>query len=77
MSQTYDGIQPLPLDSDGPILHDLACAVIQSRAKFGLGKYGKPLRANNGRDALQDAIDEAADLLVYLIQAKRERDAKI
>lgn len=46
------------------------------RNAFGIAKYGKPLQANNGRDALKDAYEEALDLCVYLRQAIYERDGK-
>lgn len=45
----------------------------ERRPQFGLAKYGTPLQANNGRDALKDAYEEALDLLVYLRQALTER----
>lgn len=76
------GDQPMPVPADGPSMHDLVCddlaafgtnagalaAVLQERKALGLARYGTILQAFNGRDALADASDEAADLLVYLRQ---------
>jgi len=43
------------------------------RAKAGEKKYGTRLKANNGRDALIDAFQEAQDALMYLEQKFLER----
>ena len=47
---------------------------MESRVGLGESRYGTRLKTNNGRDALQDAIDEACDLLFYLMQVKMERE---
>lgn len=52
----------------------IVAQLLEDRYEMGKKKYGVPLMAFNGRDALQDAIEEAADLLMYLSQAKYERD---
>lgn len=41
--------------------------VIRSRRNFGLEKYGTKLQPFNGRNNLEDALDEIVDGLVYLI----------
>ena len=46
-----------------------------ARADAGQKKYGTMLRTENGRDALNDAIQEAIDLVMYLKQAAMEREA--
>lgn len=46
---------------------------LELRREFGIGKYGTPLLPHNGRDALQDAYEEALDLCCYLKQAISER----
>lgn len=46
------------------------------RMEKGIKDYGQALRAGNGRDALQDAYEEALDLACYLKQAMGERDGK-
>lgn len=47
---------------------------MHNRDKFGQSKYGRPVQTFNGRDALQDAYEEALDLCVYLKQAMNERN---
>lgn len=42
--------------------------LIVERKEYGLKKYGTILQANNGRDAIQDAMEEALDLAAYLRQ---------
>ncbi len=46
---------------------------LQQRVGEGHRKYGTYLMTHNGRDALRDAWEEAADLLFYLQQAALER----
>lgn len=65
--------QPAPLPADGPDIADLVTADIAARKAEGIRRYGTPLRANNGRDALLDAYQEALDQAVYLRQAIEER----
>lgn len=50
------------------IVHDM-----MARDAFGRAKYGTPLQAGNGRDAIVDAYQEALDLCVYLKQALVEK----
>lgn len=64
--------QPLPVPTIGPSMHDLAVERLRERKALGLAKYGSLLQAGNGRDSLEDACQEAADLLVYLEQARLE-----
>lgn len=59
----------------GKPIAPLVIADIESRVAFGKNKYGQRLRANNGRDALLDAYQEALDLVMYLRQEIEERDA--
>lgn len=49
-------------------------ADLRERALAGEKKYGTPLRAHNGRDALVDAYQEALDLVMYLSQLFMEHD---
>jgi hypothetical protein len=46
------------------------------REQVGIQRYGTPLYAYNGRDALLDAYDEALDLCCYLRQAIEELTLK-
>lgn len=66
--------QPPPVPNGGPSMHDLVCAELQKRKHLGLNRYGSLLQAGNGRDALRDALEEALDLAVYLMQVIAERD---
>ncbi|AKJ71796.1 hypothetical protein TIN2_106 [Tsukamurella phage TIN2] len=51
--------------------------VIRARKRFGFEKYGTILQSSNGRDHLEDAIDEVADALVYLMCIRwQEEEAK-
>lgn len=47
-----------------------------ARKRVGLEEYGTLLYSHNGRDALQDAYEEALDLCCYLKQALMERDSR-
>lgn len=53
----------------------LVVADIQARVEAGKQKYGTVLQADNGRDSLMDAYQEAIDLVMYLRQAIAEREA--
>ncbi len=63
-------------ETDTPIWN-LVIADMEARDNVGRERYGRPLTANNGRDALLDAYEEALDLAVYLKQAMVERDQKV
>lgn len=47
---------------------------MKARAELGKERYGSYLYPYNGRDALQDAYEEALDQCMYLKQAIVERD---
>lgn len=61
--------QPSPIQNDSTPIWDLVIADMRERDNVGRQRYGTPLQANNGRDALVDAYQEALDLVVYLRQA--------
>lgn len=44
------------------------------RMEKGVKDYGQALRANNGRNALQDAYEEVLDLACYIKQAMGESE---
>lgn len=56
------------MDMDAP----MAAIGIRERAQEGRFKYGTFLLPDNGRSAITDAMQEAADLCVYLKQAIEE-----
>jgi hypothetical protein len=64
--------QPPPIPSDRPAIADLVIADMAERKRLGIERYGTPLQAHNGRDALIDAYQEALDLCCYLRQAIEE-----
>jgi hypothetical protein len=68
--------QPTPEPNQSKSVWDLVIEDMQTRDEFGRKKYGTPLQAGNGRDALVDAYQEALDLCVYLRQAIEERKGK-
>lgn len=45
---------------------------LRKRAAVGMATYGVPLTPFNGRDALEDALEEGLDLCVYLTQLRLE-----
>ena len=63
--------QQAPKGSGNPIL-GMVLADLTNRALEGKEKYGEPLLANNGRNPLWDAYQEALDLAMYLRQAIEE-----
>lgn len=67
------GHEPMPV-GEGKIILPLVLKDLEDRADTGKIKYGTYLRANNGRDSLMDAYQEALDLCMYLRQAIYERD---
>ncbi|HWU22205.1 MAG TPA: hypothetical protein VN088_11815 [Nocardioides sp.] len=68
-----EGDQPLPVPNSRPAIQDLVIADMAARRQVGIARYGTPLQPFNGRDALQDAYEEALDLATYLRQAIEER----
>ena len=68
--------QPTPTPNSDPRVLDLVLADLKARAEAGRAKYGTYLQPNNGRDALQDAYEEALDLAMYLRQKiEEDKDA--
>ncbi len=65
--------QPAPKAGTGAAIWELVIEDMRARDAEGRRKYGVPLQAGNGRDALIDAFQEALDLCVYLRQAIEER----
>jgi hypothetical protein len=65
--------EPMPT-GDGEVIINLVEKDLRDRAEVGKEKYGTYLRADNGRDSLMDAYQEALDLVMYLRQSLYERD---
>ena len=70
------GYQPTPRINDKPILQLIVVDDIIKRLDLGIERYGTGLQADNGRDMLLDAYEEALDLCVYLRGMMYERDGK-
>lgn len=68
--------QPIPVPNDSVPIWELVIADMKDRDSIGRQRYGTPLQANNGRDALLDAYQEALDLVVYLRQEIEERKTR-
>lgn len=68
--------EPAPTDGEGPPIWDLVVADMKERDAFGREKYGRPLRAADGRKTLRDAYQEALDLAVYLRKAIYESEGR-
>lgn len=80
MAENLNQEQAAPADGTGPDCWELVLADMRERRELGIEKYGKPLRPDNGRDALVDAYQEVLDLTVYLRQAieqSREMQARL
>lgn len=65
--------QPKPVPNEGRPVWDMVVDDMKARDNIGRARYGTPLQTNNGRDMLQDAYEEALDLVVYLRGAIEER----
>lgn len=50
-------------------------AKMEESKQVGIRRYGTPLQTFNGRDCLQDAVEEARDLYVYLSSMEQAREA--
>lgn len=68
--------QEAPRHNTSRPIGELVLEDINARIDLGQRRYGTKLQANNGRDALMDAYQEAIDLVMYLRQAIAERDAR-
>jgi len=66
--------QPAPVPNDSTPIVDLVIADLIARKALGTERYGVALQSFNGRDAHRDGYEEAADLLIYLRQARAERE---
>lgn len=65
--------QPPPKPNASRPIWELVIEDMQERDRVGRARYGTPLQADNGRDHLVDAYQEALDLAVYLRTEIEER----
>jgi hypothetical protein len=66
--------QPAPVPSGRAAIWELVLADMATRHQVGVERYGTPLQAHNGRDALRDLYEELLDAVAYTRQAIEERD---
>lgn len=65
--------EPPPIHNDGVPIWELVIADMKERDNVGRQRYGTPLQAHNGRDALVDCYQEILDTAVYIRQLIEER----
>lgn len=68
--------EPSPVPNSSRPVWEVVIEDMFNRNEFGKAKYGTPLQANNGRNALKDAYEEVLDLAVYLKQRIIEDEQK-
>jgi hypothetical protein len=73
MSKNFSFPEPPPLKNGQVPVWSMVIKDMCDRHASGVAKYGTPLQANNGRDPLIDAYQEALDLCVYLRQEVEQR----
>jgi hypothetical protein len=59
------------LPTDGTIWPEIG-NMLAIRRDLGLARYGQPLQAHNGRDAVRDLTEECLDAMAYARQVKVE-----
>lgn len=65
--------QPDPIPNGNTPIADLVIADLRVRKAEGYQRYGTPLQARNGRDALRDLYEELLDAAQYARQMIEER----
>lgn len=69
--------QPAPVPQSGPDVTDRVIEILQTRREQGISEYGHSLRLWDGRDNMQDLIEELADALQYAVKEQERRDALV
>lgn len=70
-TKTRPGDQPLPT-AGRECVQDSLIKLIEERKALGVERYGSALMTHNVRDSVRDALEEALDLTVYLMQVDME-----
>ncbi len=73
LSPLLNAPQPVPRTGAGPDIWNLVIRDMGERNDLGYAKYGRTMRARDGRDHLVDAYQECLDMAVYLRQEIEER----
>jgi hypothetical protein len=69
--------QPMPTPGKQavtPVAREMFLTMLAERECQGIATYGTTLQTHNGRDPIQDAMEELLDAWQYLVQIKLERD---
>ena len=69
--------EPPPQKNQHRPVYESLIEAIQERACFGLDKYGTHLQPFNGRNALNDALQESLDMNFYLMQKVVELEEQL
>ena len=76
MSKNLSNYEPDPIKTDERPVWELVIEDMRQRDNEGRAKYGTPLQASNGRDALVDLYQELLDACVYTRQEIERRSQK-
>lgn len=91
VSPTENKVQPPPVKKGEVVTDSLikyletlndysskkAIELVKARDAFGRAKYGQPLMTDDGRDHVEDALQELGDLLQYIWACRMQgRDTK-
>lgn len=57
-----------------PAARDTFLLLLAEQDRKGIAAYGVTLQAGNGRDAVQDALEEMVDAFKYVVQSGIERE---
>ncbi len=68
--------QPPPVPNERKAIADLVIEDIEERKRIGTERYGTPLQAFNGREALVDLYQELLDAVQYIRQLIEEERAR-
>lgn len=66
--------EPMPEGSSGRDVFTEVFNDMKARRQYGIKEYGMPLKTNNGRDAINDLLQEQYDSFVYTKQLQMEID---
>ena len=69
--------QPLPTPGQEdvtPVARELFGIMLAERERKGIATYGTTLQTHNGRDVLQDLLEELIDAWQYAVQARMEAE---
>lgn len=76
MTKNLSNYEPDPIKTDERPVWELVIDDMRQRDNEGRKKYGTPLQASNGRDALIDLYQELLDACVYIRQEIERRNLK-